>query len=564
MGKGRKVPSRSRRAPEVEGQTALAEPSPEREQTEAPPEERSDQQPASFQGPVSLPQRVRGEGERLRPPARVARPVLPESFLERVRAAAEAARRDDWEASSDSPAAVGPATTGSAFIAPPREPPAAESPSPGPQARGAEVPVHEAPAAEAPVPEAASPVVSTSLPRRVRGMSDGPQPPARVARPALSQALLERVRAAVQADADAEAEDRPQEAAPIPLAGRGSAETGGPQPHATVAPPAASPGTSSPGDANTEPIPVISVTAEPAAQAQNAVPDQPEAVAVPLERELEGVPAEAKAAEAKAEPEAAETETAGQGKSRPAPSTHRATPRVPRTGAGLGRPAQRQARASRSYRVAGVLVATAAAGALVLGFVVFHHGGNSAPRGSNAGPGSARTPAAPTAGPAVIKSDAVAWVRTQLAPGTRISCDPAMCRALVSRGIPAGDLYMLKPGMTNPLDSAVIVATPVLQSQIGSKLTSIYAPGLLARLGSGKQQIQVRAIAPHGVPQYMSKAKSDLAARRMSGAELAGSTGIVSSATARRELAAGEVDSRLHDRDHRPGRGPFGGHCGVR
>jgi hypothetical protein len=551
MGKGRKVPSLPRRAPEVEGQTALAEPSPGREQTEVSPEERSDQQPASFQGPASLPQRVRGEGERLRPPARVARPVLPESFLERVRAAAEAARREEGQASSDSPAALVPATTGSAFIAPPREPPAAESPGPGPQAQVAEAPVPEAPVAEAPVaeapaPDAAPPVPSASLPRRVRGMSDGPRPPARVARPALSQALLERVRAAVQADADAEAEDHPQEPAPISLAGRGPAETGGPQSHAAVAPPAVSPGTSTPGDANTEPIPVISVTAEPAPPAQHAVADQPEAVAAPPERKLAEAPAKVKAAEA----EAAKPEAAGQAKLRAAPSTHRTTPRVPRTGPGPGRPAQRQARTSRSYRVAGVLVATAAAGALVLGFAVFHHSGKGNVRGSNAGPRSAPTASdptasAPTAGPAVIRSDAVAWVRTQLAPGTHISCDPAMCQALMSRGVAAGDLYALKPGMTNPLDSAVIVATPLLQSQIGSKLTSVYAPGLLARFGSGKQQIQVRAIAPHGVPGYMSEVKSDLAARRMSGAELAGSPGIVSSATARKELAAGEVDSRL-------------------
>src|ERR1700729_3599339 len=287
MGKGRKVPSLPRRAPEAEGQTALAEPSPEREQAEVPPEERSDQQPASFQAPASLPQRVRGEGGRLRPPARVARPVLPESFLERVRAAAEAARREDWQAPPDSPATVVPATTGSAFIAPPREPPAAESSGPGPQTPAVEAPVPEAPVAEAPVPDAAPPVPSAPLPRRVRGMSDGPQPPVRVARPALSQALLERVRAAVQADADREAEDHPQEPASIPLAGRGSAGTRGPQHHAGVAPSVASPGTSSPGDSNTEPIPVISVAAEPAAPAQNAVPDQPGAVAAPPERKLE-------------------------------------------------------------------------------------------------------------------------------------------------------------------------------------------------------------------------------------------------------------------------------------
>ena len=241
MGKGRKVPSRSRHAPEVEGQTALAEPSPEGERTgtEVSPEERSDQQPAAFQGPASLPQRTRGAADH-RPPARVARPVLPESFLERVRAAAEAARREDEQASSDSPAVVVSATRGSAFVAPPREAPATErrTPAPRPRPRGpsreapaeapvAEASVPEAPVAEPPVPGAASPVASTSLPRRVRGMSDGPRPPVRVARPALSPALLERVRAAVQADADAEAEDHPQEPAAIPLPRRDPAGSGG-------------------------------------------------------------------------------------------------------------------------------------------------------------------------------------------------------------------------------------------------------------------------------------------------------------------------------------------------
>jgi hypothetical protein len=120
-----------------------------------------------------------------------------------------------------------------------------------------------------------------------------------------------------------------------------------------------------------------------------------------------------------------------------------------------------------------------------------------------------------------------------------------MCRALVSRGIPAGHLYMLKPGTTNPLHSDVIVATPLLRGQIGGKLTSIYAPGLLARFGSGKQQIRVQAIAPHGVPKFMSQVKLDLAARTMAGTALAGSNGIVASAAARKELAAGKVDSRL-------------------
>ena len=452
MGKGRKVPSRSRHAPEVEGQTALAEPSPEGERTgtEGSPEERSDQQPAAFQGPASLPQRTRGAADH-RPPARVARPVLPESFLERVRAAAEAARREDEQASSDSPAAVVSATTGSAFIAPPREAPATEAPSPGREAPVAEVsvperpvaepPVAEPPAPEAPVaeawgPDAASPAASDALPRRVRGMSDGPQPPIRMARPALSPSLLERVRAAIQADAEAEAEDHPQEPAPIPLPRRGPAESDGSQPQAGVAQPMARPETSSPG-ANTEPIPVISVTAEPAALAQNAAPSKPEAAPAPPERKPDKKPAGPKAAEVKAESKAAESKAAelkapGRATPRPAPSTHRTASRDPRTGPGAGRPAQRQARASRSYRVVGVLVATATVGALVLGWAVFHHGGKSAALGTNAGPGSARPASARPAGAPSAGRSARPWSDATRPPGSK----PSSPRAPTSRVIP--------------------------------------------------------------------------------------------------------------------------------
>jgi hypothetical protein len=116
---------------------------------------------------------------------------------------------------------------------------------------------------------------------------------------------------------------------------------------------------------------------------------------------------------------------------------------------------------------------------------------------------------------------------------------------LESYGVPAAQLLALKPSMTNPLQSDVIVATPVLRSQIGARLSSVYAPGLIARFGSGDQQIEVRASASHGAAEYMSEVKADLAARKMAGAELARSSRIVGSAAARRELAAGDVDSRL-------------------
>ena len=139
----------------------------------------------------------------------------------------------------------------------------------------------------------------------------------------------------------------------------------------------ASPETSSPGDSDTEPIPVISVTAEPAAPAQNAVPDQPEAVAAPPERKLEGMSAEAKAAEAKAaKPEVA---ARGGGAAQAAACPLHSPDDLPGA-ADWPRPGKACSTADsaiRSYRVAGVLIATAAAGALVLGFAVFHHSGKN-------------------------------------------------------------------------------------------------------------------------------------------------------------------------------------------
>src|ERR1017187_6996192 len=92
MEKGSRVPPLPRRAPKVtEGSTALAASSSEGAQAgrDAVPEQRNGQ-PASPEAPAALPQRVRGASDGPQPPARVGRPVLPASFLERVRAAAQA------------------------------------------------------------------------------------------------------------------------------------------------------------------------------------------------------------------------------------------------------------------------------------------------------------------------------------------------------------------------------------------------------------------------------------------------------------------------------------------
>ena len=165
MGKGRVPPLSRRPSKAAEGLTALAESLPVSEQTggDVPPEQRGGQ-PAPFEAPADLPHRVRGTGDRPRPPARVARPVLPESFLERVRAAAEAARREEEQASSDTSAGAVWASTGSAFVPPSREAPAPEAAAP--EAPAPEAPAPEAPAPEAPAPEAPAPEAPGSHHRR--------------------------------------------------------------------------------------------------------------------------------------------------------------------------------------------------------------------------------------------------------------------------------------------------------------------------------------------------------------------------------------------------------------
>ena len=135
--------------------------------------------------------------------------------------------------------------------------------------------------------------------------------------------------------------------------------------------------------------------------------------------------------------------------------------------------------------MAGALVATLMVGALALGYAVFHHtGGNSAGQ-SSAGQSSARGSSAGRGGaagtrplpPAAIRHNAAAWVKAQVGSAAVVSCDPAMCQALESRGVPTGQMLVLKPGVASPLGSAVIVATPFSGSRSGAGS----APGTLPR-----------------------------------------------------------------------------------
>ena len=146
---------------------------------------------------------------------------------------------------------------------------------------------------------------------------------------------------------------------------------------------------------------------------------------------------------------------------------------------------------------------------------------------------------------AALRAEAAAWVAQQVSPGVIVSCDPAMCTALSDHAFPRRGLLVLSPTSPQPLTSAVIVATPAVRDMFGSSLSTAMAPGVLASFGSGPAEITVRVVAPRGVAAYWTALRADQAARKTNGSALLNDSQIIVSAIAHRQLAGGQVDSRL-------------------
>jgi hypothetical protein len=178
----------------------------------------------------------------------------------------------------------------------------------------------------------------------------------------------------------------------------------------------------------------------------------------------------------------------------------------------------------------------------------------NAPAGTqvSTGPGPGTTaPGVPGSGGSALaavtaaRKQAAAWVAQQVNPDEVIGCDPIMCAALQAAHIQANRLLMLGPDQQDPLGSEILLDTATLRSQFGSRLESVYAPVSLAAFGSGVARIEVRFVAPDGAHAYLAQLAADVAARKAAGAEMLRNPSIHAAPAARRQLAAGEVDTRL-------------------
>jgi len=161
--------------------------------------------------------------------------------------------------------------------------------------------------------------------------------------------------------------------------------------------------------------------------------------------------------------------------------------------------------------------------------------------GSGGGGGGATA----LAGAAASRVAAARWVSHEVTRSAIIGCDKVMCGVLIKSGVPSADLLPITPSSQDPLGADVLVATPVLRSQFGSRLSTEYAPAVLSSFGTGNTRVQVRVVASYGARAYQLALNRDLAARDLLGTQLVGNSRIAMPVSAETELAAGQVDPRL-------------------
>ena len=142
---------------------------------------------------------------------------------------------------------------------------------------------------------------------------------------------------------------------------------------------------------------------------------------------------------------------------------------------------------------------------------------------------------------AAARSQAAAWIASQVSASAIIACYPGMCAALQAHGVTAGRLMPLRTATASPLGAGLMVTSPSVRGQ----LVDEYAPALIASFGSGNARIDVRATESGGAAAYQAALRADLAARRSAGSQLLRNSHIQFTAREAAQLRAGEVDSRL-------------------
>ena len=206
------------------------------------------------------------------------------------------------------------------------------------------------------------------------------------------------------------------------------------------------------------------------------------------------------------------------------------------------RPARRGSGRTWRRRRAAVLLAAIVlvAGVGVIAFNLHQRGSSAERLAGNHARTSQELPAEATA-----RTRAITWILQQVSRAAVVSCDSQFCMDLVSGGFPSANLLTLGPASTDPLGSDLVVATAVIRAQFGSRLTSVYAPAVIASFGSGSARIDIRLVFPGGTARYRAVQQAALSDRKTADAQLLANSQVKVSATARAQLLSGDIDPRL-------------------
>jgi hypothetical protein len=137
------------------------------------------------------------------------------------------------------------------------------------------------------------------------------------------------------------------------------------------------------------------------------------------------------------------------------------------------------------------------------------------------------------------------WIASEVASNIVVACDQEMCNQLQRSGFPGARLLPLQPTSPDPLGAQLVVATPVIRNQFGTRLASVYAPLVIASFGSGAERVDVRFVAPDGSKAFEAELATDRQNRIAAGEQLLANNHVEASADARNALLAGRVDPRL-------------------
>ena len=143
------------------------------------------------------------------------------------------------------------------------------------------------------------------------------------------------------------------------------------------------------------------------------------------------------------------------------------------------------------------------------------------------------------------RQKAAVWIAREVASNIVVGCDLQMCNQLQKSGFPGARLMQLQPTSPDPLGSQLVVATPVIRNQFGTRLASVYAPLVIASFGSGAERVDVRFVAPDGTKAFEAELATDRKARIAAGEQLIANNHVQAPADARKALMAGRVDPRL-------------------